>query len=133
MRITWRLATLLVVIPTFTLAAWQQHSHLHSRMAAQELGWAELTESMHKMHASMGSVQPSGGSDLDFVNLMVPHHQAAIDMAKAELMYGRDPQVRRLAQEIITDQQSEIELMQLSLKQCRARSSKPGHASDTRQ
>jgi uncharacterized protein (DUF305 family) len=44
---------------------------------------------------------------------MLPHHQAAIDMAKAELLHGTDPQMRRLAQEIITDQQSEIELMQL--------------------
>jgi uncharacterized protein (DUF305 family) len=49
--------------------------------------------------------------------LMLPHHQAAIDMAKTELLYGKDPQMRRLAQEIITDQQSEIELMQRWLKQ----------------
>jgi uncharacterized protein (DUF305 family) len=48
---------------------------------------------------------------------MLPHHHAAIDMAKTELLYGKNPQVRRLAQEIITDQQSEIELMQLWLKQ----------------
>jgi uncharacterized protein (DUF305 family) len=48
---------------------------------------------------------------------MQPHHQAAIDMAEAELLHGQDPQLRRLAQEIITDQRSEIELMQLWLKQ----------------
>jgi len=48
---------------------------------------------------------------------MLPHHQAAIDMAKTQLLYGRDPQMRRLAQEIITDQQLEIELMQRWLKQ----------------
>jgi uncharacterized protein (DUF305 family) len=50
---------------------------------------------------------------------MLPHHQAAIDMARAQLLYGKDPQMRRIAQEIITDQQSEIELMQLWLKQNR--------------
>jgi uncharacterized protein (DUF305 family) len=72
---------------------------------------------MDKMHAAMASVEPSGDSDVDFVNLMLPHHQAAIDMAKTQMMYGKDPQMRRLAQEIITDQQSEIELMQLWLKQ----------------
>jgi uncharacterized protein (DUF305 family) len=44
--------------------------------------------------------------------LMLPHHQAAIDMAKTELLYGKNPQIRRLAQEIITDQQLEIQLMQ---------------------
>jgi uncharacterized protein (DUF305 family) len=48
---------------------------------------------------------------------MLPHHQAAIDMAKTQLLYGKDPQMRRLAQEIITDQQLEIELMQRWLKQ----------------
>jgi uncharacterized protein (DUF305 family) len=51
------------------------------------------------------------------VRLMLPHHQAAIDMAKTQLLYGKDPQMRRLAQEIITDQQLEIELMQRWLKQ----------------
>jgi uncharacterized protein (DUF305 family) len=48
--------------------------------------------------------------------MMIPHHQGAIDMAKALLLYGKDAQLRRLAQEIITDQQSEIQLMQLWLR-----------------
>ena len=79
--------------------------------------WAEQMTSMDRMHAAMGSVERSGDSDVDFVRLMLPHHQAAIDMAKTQLLHGKDPQMRRLAQEIITDQQSEIELMQLWLKQ----------------
>jgi uncharacterized protein (DUF305 family) len=87
-------------------------------------GWTELMGSMEKMHVAMGSIEPSGDSDVDFVELMLPHHQAAIDMAKAQLLYGKDPQMRRLAQEIITDQQSEIELMQLWLKQHRPNSEK---------
>jgi uncharacterized protein (DUF305 family) len=82
--------------------------------------WSELIASMDKMHIAMGAVARSGNSDVDFVRLMLPHHQAAIDMAKTQLLYGKDPQIRRLAQEIITDQQSEIELMQLWLKQHRA-------------
>ena len=65
----------------------------------------------------MTSVEATGNSDTDFVKLMIPHHQAAIDMAKTQLLYGKDPQMRRLAEEIITDQQSEIELMNLWLKQ----------------
>jgi uncharacterized protein (DUF305 family) len=73
--------------------------------------WSELIASMDKMHMAMGAVKPSGSSDVDFVRVMLPHHQAAIDMAKTQLLYGKDPQMRRLAQEIITDQQSEIELM----------------------
>jgi hypothetical protein len=79
--------------------------------------WSELIASMDKMHMAMGAVARSGNSDIDFVRLMLPHHQAAIDMAKTQLLYGKDPQMRRLAQEIITDQQSEIALMQLWLKQ----------------
>jgi uncharacterized protein (DUF305 family) len=79
--------------------------------------WSELIASMDKMHMAMGAVVRSGNSDVDFVRLMLPHHQAAIDMAKTQLLYGKDPQMRRLAQEIITDQQSEIELMQRWLKQ----------------
>jgi uncharacterized protein (DUF305 family) len=79
--------------------------------------WSELITSMERMHMAMGQVARSGNSDIDFVRLMLPHHQAALDMAKTQLVYGKDPQMRRLAQEIITDQQLEIELMRLWLKQ----------------
>ena len=79
--------------------------------------WSELIASMDKMHMAMGDVARSGNADADFVSLMLPHHQGAIDMAKAQLLHGTDPQMRRLAQEIITDQQLEIELMQRWLKQ----------------
>jgi uncharacterized protein (DUF305 family) len=80
---------------------------------------------MEKMHAAMASIEPSGNSDADFVKLMLPHHQGAVDMARTELLDGRDPQMRRLAQEIITDQESEIRLMQLWLKQHEANSQVP--------
>ena len=86
--------------------------------------WPELEQGIEKMHAGMRSITPTGDNDVDFVKLMLPHHQAAIDMAKTELMYGKDPQMHRLAQEIITDQQSETELMQLWLKQHQPRSQK---------
>lgn len=81
------------------------------------LDWSDLNAAMERMHSAMASVGRSGDSDIDFVRLMLPHHQAAIDMARTQLLYGKDPQMRRLAQEIIADQQSEIELMQLWLKQ----------------
>jgi Domain of unknown function (DUF305) len=76
-----------------------------------------MSEAMNIMHRNMHSAEYSSNADHDFVTMMLPHHQGAIDMAKALLLYGKDPQVRRLAQEIITDQQSEIQLMQLWLKQ----------------
>ena len=82
---------------------------------------------MHAMHGAMTSLQPTGDNDADFVRLVLPHHQAAIDMAKTQLAYGQDPQMRRLAQEIIIDQQSEIELMQLWLRQRERKSSTVKH------
>ena len=111
------LAVPLVLISMVALAAWPQDSHSHIVSSKAGPGWTDLMASMDKMHVAMASIKQSGDSDIDFVRLMLPHHQAAIDMAKAELLYGKNPQMRRLAQEIITDQQSEIELMQLWLVQ----------------
>jgi uncharacterized protein (DUF305 family) len=92
-------------------------SNGNNSQVTADLAWSELMASMDKMHMAMGAVERSGNSDVDFVRLMLPHHQAAIDMAKTQLLYGKDPQMRRLAQEIITDQQLEIEMMQRWLKQ----------------
>ena len=74
-----------------------------------------MEESMNRMDTGMKSAPMNGNSDHDFVTMMMPHHQGAIDMAKAELIYGKDPVTRRLAEEIIVDQQSEIQAMQLWL------------------
>ncbi len=68
----------------------------------------------------MDSVPATGDCDENFVRLMLPHHQAAIAMARAQLVHGTDPAMKRLAQEIITDQQSEIELMQHWLRNHKA-------------
>lgn len=69
---------------------------------------------MSRMMRQM-AVQPSGDVDADFVAMMEPHHQGAIDMAQAELRYGRNEQLRRIAQEIIVEQQQEIAAMRLAL------------------
>jgi uncharacterized protein (DUF305 family) len=75
---------------------------------------AAIHISMKKMMAGM-SVPPTGSVDVDFVNAMVPHHQGAIDMAEAELRFGANPQLRRIAQEIIVEQQQEITAMRFAL------------------
>jgi uncharacterized protein (DUF305 family) len=79
--------------------------------------WSKLIASMDNMHMAMGATERSGNNDVDFVRLMLPHHQAAVDMARTQLLYGKDPQMRVLAQKIITDQQSEIALMRRWLKE----------------
>ncbi len=71
--------------------------------------------SMSQMDSGMKSAPMNGNVDHDFASMMMPHHQGAIDMAKAELICGKDPVMRRLAEEIVVDQQSEIEVMQLWL------------------
>jgi uncharacterized protein (DUF305 family) len=110
------LTFLFILTSTVFMPARQASAH---RDGEQGVGavWSKLGRDMDKMHAGMRSITPSGNGDVDFVSLMIPHHQAAIDMAKTELEYGKDPQMLRLAQEIVTDQQSEAELMRLWLKQ----------------
>jgi uncharacterized protein (DUF305 family) len=78
--------------------------------------FADNVSAMTKMMINMG-IRPSGDIDTDFVAMMVPHHQGAIEMAQAELRYGRNEQLRRLSQEIIVTQQQEIVAMRLALGQ----------------
>ncbi len=122
-KLARRFVLLLILMSTVPMPARQAGTHKHGG-ADDALAWTDLGHCMENMQAAMTSVKPSGDNDVDFVKLMMPHHRAAIDMAKAELVYGKDPQMHRLAQEIITDQQSEIELMQLWLKKHEARSQK---------
>ncbi len=76
-----------------------------------------MDEAMTTMDRGMENATMTGDSDHDFAAMMIPHHQGAIDMAKAELLYGKDPVLRRLAQEIIVTQEQEIDVMNMRLKQ----------------
>src|SRR5882724_9175974 len=107
------LTRLLVTVVASSVAV----STMIQAQSSADPDWSELMASMDKMRTTMEATKPSGNNDVDFVRLMLPHHQAAIDMAKTQLLYGKDPQMRGLAQKIITAQQSEIELMQRWLKQ----------------
>jgi uncharacterized protein (DUF305 family) len=75
---------------------------------------SENDSAMKKMMADM-TIKPTGDVDRDFVAMMVPHHQGAIDMARAELRYGRNEQLRRMAQQIVDQQQQEITAMRLAV------------------
>ena len=74
----------------------------------------ENDAAMDRMMADM-AITPSGDVDRDFAAMMIPHHQGAIDMAQLELRYGKNAQLKLLAQESIVDQIQEITMMRLAL------------------
>jgi hypothetical protein len=93
------------------------HTHQHTddqTFWAEAAFLAENAAAMDMMMADM-DIRPTGDVDRDFVALMVPHHQGAIEMAKTVLRYGKNEQIRRLAQEIIVTQQQEISAMRVAL------------------
>lgn len=112
--------TLLSVVIVLTIAALCGPSAFAARLqtaASDEAPFlAENDTAMTRMMDDM-SVKPTGDVDRDFVAMMVPHHQGAIDMAQAELRYGHNEQLRRIAQEIVVEQQQEIVAMRVALGQ----------------
>ena len=111
MRMAWRLA-----LPGLAGALCAVAAFGHSVRLAEELFLVENRVAMDKMMKAM-DVKPSAGVDRDFAAMMIPHHQGAIDMARAELRYGRNEQLRRIAQGIIVEQHQEIAAMRLALDQ----------------
>ncbi|WP_208247765.1 DUF305 domain-containing protein (plasmid) [Rhizobium sp. T1470] len=91
-----------------------EHFHAAEGPSGESAYLAENDAAMDKMMRDM-EVQPTGDVDRDFVAMMTPHHQGAIEMAMAVLKYGKNEQLKRIAQEIIVDQQQEIAAMKLAL------------------
>ncbi|HEY7844215.1 MAG TPA: DUF305 domain-containing protein [Bradyrhizobium sp.] len=97
--------------PTFVLA----HEAHPPPVASNEAAFLSDNETaMTRMMNDMAA-KPSGDIDRDFVAMMAPHHQGAIDMAVIELRYGKNETLRRIAQEIIVDQMQEIDAMKLAI------------------
>jgi Domain of unknown function (DUF305) len=82
--------------------------------AAAPTFYSEMAKVAACMHADM-EVTPTGNVDRDFMRMMIPHHQGAIDMARVLLKYGHDEKLRRLAQSIIIEQGQEIAYMRTLL------------------
>jgi hypothetical protein len=107
---------LMAVVIAAGLAVGPSQGGTPGAAASEKPFLAENNAAMDKMMAGM-AVKPTGDVDVDFAAMMIPHHQGAIDMALAELRYGKNEQLRRIAQEIVVDQQQEIIAMRLALGQ----------------
>jgi uncharacterized protein (DUF305 family) len=82
----------------------------HASSGAASPSNGAYMDSMQTMTKAM-NVPMTGDADKDFAAMMIPHHQGAIDMAKVELRYGKDPTLRKLAQKIVGAQEHEIAQM----------------------
>ncbi|HEX9142888.1 MAG TPA: DUF305 domain-containing protein [Candidatus Binatia bacterium] len=98
-------------------AAWSQsdHSTMHhssTAVSGESQGFApEMDAGMQKMMSNMHAPGYTGNPDVDFLAMMIPHHEGAVEMARLVLVYGKDPLTRRLAEEIIASQTSEVAAM----------------------
>ena len=102
-------------------------SEMPSSMHSHSPFHQSMEYSMLVMNNGMENAPMTGDADDDFAAMMIPHHQGAVDMAKVELLYGKDPALKRLAQEIIVTQGSEIAVMQMHLQQTAADNMKGHH------
>ena len=123
------LTAMLGVALAFASMTYAQDGHMHhlhspGATAADDSFDAQMGRAMERMDHDM-MVPSSGNEDRDFAATMVPHHQGAVDMARIELQYGKDPVLRRLAEAIIVEQLQEIEVMRRELRQLPAGSSQP--------
>jgi uncharacterized protein (DUF305 family) len=127
-----------VVIALSCGAALAQSEHHHAAMAMPATAapppfvastakpFSQLMDdAMAVMDYGMRTAPMNGQAEHDFVTMMIPHHQGAIDMAKALLLTTQDPALRNLTQQIIADQQIEIQLMNAWLKEHPDTSAKP--------
>ena len=106
-----------VAISNYAQANEQPHqAHMNMSMSTDSAMQQELMQGMNQMHQDMMAAAQYQDPDVAFAAGMLPHHIGAVKMAEVELKYGKNPEMRKLAEDIINAQQAEIEQMQKWLK-----------------
>jgi uncharacterized protein (DUF305 family) len=120
-------AAVFLAISLVTTFADSQHDHGASGAdtvgdgGPSQMFVQEMNEGMRKMMQAMHAALVTGQPDIDFLAMMIPHHEGAVEMARLELIHGKDPLTRRLAEEIIASQTAEIAAMKKRLAILRRR------------
>ena len=100
-----------LIIGSAAGVAQQNHNHAgHGAQADTRPSSAEYAKAMEIMHRDM-DIKYTGNADADFVRGMIPHHEGAVAMAKIVLKYGKDPEIRKLAEDVVKAQEAEIAMM----------------------
>jgi len=106
-----------IAISNYAQANEQPHqAHMNMSMSTDSAMQQELMQGMDQMNQDMMAAAQYKDPDVAFAASMLPHHIGAVKMAEVELKYGKDPEMRKLAEDIINAQQAEIEQMQKWLK-----------------
>ena len=117
-----------IAISNYAQANEQPHqAHMNMQMSTGSAMQQELMQGMNQMNQDMMAAAQYKDPDVAFAAGMLPHHIGAVKMAEVELKYGKDPEMRKLAEDIINAQQAEIEQMQKWLKAHNKKASRSLH------
>ena len=94
-----------------SITLWLLLAAMPMAMPMRSAADAGFGQAMTRMNRSMANAPMTGNSDHDFLVMMIPHHEGAVDMCRTELRYGRNPKILALCRDVIASQSSQIQEM----------------------